>query len=69
MSPYDWANSGTVDVFLHGKYGFNSMGEWCYSREWVLDVQGQNMLHCFREVKCQQGFTAGILYLVYNVLG
>ena len=27
------------------------------------------MLQCFREVKCEQGFTTGIQYKGYNVLG
>ena len=27
------------------------------------------MLCCFREVKCKQDFTMGILYYLYNALG
>ena len=27
------------DVFLDGKYGFTSMGSWCYSREWGWNLR------------------------------
>ena len=25
MTPYDWTDGGSVDVFLSGEYGFTSM--------------------------------------------
>ena len=28
-------NDGSVDVFLHGQYGFSSVASCCYSREWL----------------------------------
>ena len=28
-------NDSSVDVFLHGQYGFSSVGSCCYSREWL----------------------------------
>ena len=28
-------NDGSVDVFLHGQYGFSSVGNCCCSREWL----------------------------------
>ena len=28
MAPYDWANGGSVDVFLDVEYGFTSMGSF-----------------------------------------
>ena len=34
ITPYDCTNGGSVGVF-YAWYGFNSMGSWCYSREWV----------------------------------
>ena len=45
----DWANDGSVD-------GFSTNGM-------VLVLWGfedKIMLHCFREVKCQQSYTPGI---------
>ena len=34
-----------------------------------MEFKDKIMLHCFRELKCQQGFTPEIRYQVYNVLG
>ena len=28
-------NGGSVDVFLHGEYGFSSVVSYCYSGEWL----------------------------------
>ena len=41
------------------------MGNWCYSRfpriaPTGMEFKDKIMLHCFREVKCRQGFTTGI---------
>ena len=27
----NWSNSGSVDIFTYGEYGFSSMRSWCYS--------------------------------------
>ena len=36
MVLYDWANGGSVGVFIKIWYGFRSMGgSLCYSRKWV----------------------------------
>ena len=48
------------DLFTCGECGFNSLGSWSYSKEWVLDLGTQSLLHCYREVKCQLGDTPGI---------
>ena len=34
-----------------------------------MESKDKIMLQCFREVKCEQGFTTGIQYKGYNVLG
>ena len=39
MTPYDWANGGSVDVFLDGEYGFTSMGSRSYTRELVWNLR------------------------------
>ena len=57
---YDWASGGSVDFFfcmvsvvllLWGVDAFLGNG---------YEIQGQDLLYYFREVKCQQGFTTGI---------
>ena len=57
MSPFHWANGGSVNVFL-------SMISVLWENAAVFGngygIQGQSMLHCFREMGCQQGFTTGI---------
>ena len=36
MVLYDWANGGSVGIFIKIWYGFRSMGgSLCYSRKWV----------------------------------
>ena len=55
----------SVDVlFTCGEYGFNSLGSWSYVKEWVWNLVRKSMLHCFREVKCQQGDPPGIWSVV-----
>ena len=55
----DWVNgSYYVDVLLKHKCGFSSVGSWSCSKEWVWRLGTKSMLHCFREVKCQQGDTS-----------
>ena len=50
-----------VDVlFTCGECGLNSLENWSYYKEWVWNLGIKSMLHCFREVKCQQGDTLGI---------
>ena len=34
-------NGGSVDIFLHGEYGFCSMGVWCYSRKSVWNSRAK----------------------------
>ena len=34
-------NGGSVDVFLHGEYGFSSVGNYCYSREWLWNSRAE----------------------------
>ena len=34
-----------------------------------LKFKNKITLHCFREVKCKQGFTTGTFYYLYNSLG
>ena len=41
MTPYDWSDGDSVDVFLHGEYGFTSVRSSCHSMEWVRNL-GQN---------------------------
>ena len=54
----DWANGGSVDVFFtYGEYGFSSWG-----------FKDKIMMHCFREVTCQQSYTPEILILGVNCL-
>ena len=49
-----------VDVlFTCGERGFISLENWSYSKKWVWNSGIKSMLHCFREVKCQQGDTLG----------
>ena len=47
-------------LFTYGECGFNSLGSWSYSKELVLNLGRQSLLHCYREVKCQLGDTPGI---------
>ena len=50
-----------VDVsFTCSECGFNSLGSWSYSKQWVWNLRTKCMLHCFRKVKRQLGETAGI---------
>ena len=51
-----------VDIlFTCGVCGFNSLESWSYSKKWVLNLGTKNMLHCFKEVKCQlRDDTSGI---------
>ena len=32
---------------------FNSLGSWSYFKEWVWNLRTKDILHYFREVKCQ----------------
>ena len=53
-----WLMLVYVDVlFPCGECGFNSLGSWSYSKEWVWNLGTKSMLHCFREMKCQLGDT------------
>ena len=65
MTPYDWANGGSVDVFPPGEYGF-TYKELMLLHRMGMEFKNKIMLNCFREKKCKQGFTTGIWY--YNVL-
>ena len=56
-------------LFTCGERGFNSLGSWSYSKEWVWNLGTKSMLHCFWEVKCQLGDTLAIWYYVYIVIG
>ena len=57
----DWVNGGYVDVlFTCAECSFGSLGSWSYFHEWIWNLGTKNMLHCFREVKYQQGNTPGI---------
>ena len=49
-----------VVMLMCGKCGFNSVGSWSYSKEWVWRLRTESMLHCFRERKCHQGETSVI---------
>ena len=52
----DWVNGGYTDVLLPcGVCGFSSLESWSYSEERIWDL-----VHCFREVRFQQGDTPGI---------
>ena len=68
MAPYDWANGGSVDIFLHIMSMILLKGSWCYSREWLWNLSAK-LLYFFREVKSKQCFTTGVWYQVYKVLG
>ena len=59
MVSYDWVNGGCVDVFSHGDYGL-SHGELMLFQGMGMKFKNKIMLHCFREVKCNQGFTTEI---------
>ena len=61
MPNYDWANGGSVNVFLHGEW-FYFYGRMLLFYEVGMEFKDKIMLHYFREVKCQQGFTPGIWY-------
>ena len=39
-----------------------------YSRKWVWNLRTKLCCIAFGEVKCKQGFTAGIWYYLYNAL-
>ena len=57
----DRANGDYVDdLFTCGECGFSSLGSCSYFKEWVCNLGTKSMLHCVREVKCQQGDTPGI---------
>ena len=47
--------------------GFNFLGNWSYSKEWVWKLGTKIMLHCFRKVKCKLRDTSGSSLLEYNV--
>ena len=34
-------NGGSVDVFLHGEYGYSSVAGYCYSREWLWNTMSK----------------------------
>ena len=38
VTPYDWANGGSVDVFFMVSM-VPLVGSWCYSREWVWNLR------------------------------
>ena len=54
-------NGSYVDVLLKcvGECGCTSVGSWSFSKEWLWRLGTKGMLHCFREVKCQQDDTSG----------
>ena len=37
--------------------GFNFLGSWSFSKEWVWNLGTKCMLHCFKKVKCKLGDT------------
>ena len=52
-----------VDVlFTCCECGYNSLGSWSYSKEWLWNLGTKSMLHFFREVKCQLGDIRRIKY-------
>ena len=52
-----------LDVsFTCGECGFNCLGSWSYSREWVSNLGTKSLLHCYREMKCQLSDTSGVQY-------
>ena len=50
-----------LTFFLHGEW-FYFYGRILLFYGVGMEFKGKIMLHCFREVKCQQGFTPGISY-------
>ena len=34
-------NGGSVDVLLHGEYGYGSVESYCYSREWLWNTRAK----------------------------
>ena len=56
----DWVNVGYVVLFTCCEFGFSSLENSSCSKELVWNLGARSMLHCFREVKCQQGDTPGI---------
>ena len=48
-----------LKFFLHGVYGI-TYGELLLFWRMSIEFKDRIMLHCFREVKCKQGITAGI---------
>ena len=50
-----------------GECGFNFLGSWSYSKEWVWNLGTKSMLHCFRKVKCQLGDIRGSSLPEFNV--
>ena len=67
MPPYDWANSGSADVF----YGVVSMvlvlWELVLFYGMGVEFKGEIFSNYSRSVKWQQGVTVGIGLSVYNV--
>ena len=50
-----------VDViFTCCECGFNSLGSWFYSKQWVWNLRTKSMLYCFKVVKRQLGDTPRI---------
>ena len=68
MPPYDWADSGSAEVFL----GFVSMvlalWELVLFYGMGVEFKGEIFWNCSRRVEWQQSVTAGIGLGVYNVL-
>ena len=56
-----WLMLVYVDVLLHvhvvSGRGFNFLGSWSFSKEWVWNLGTKCMLHCFKKVKCKLGDT------------
>ena len=54
-------------VHASGECGFNFLGSWSDSKEWVWNLGTKGMLHCFRKVKFQLGDTPGSSLPEFNV--
>ena len=39
MVSYDWVDATSAEIILNSKYGFNFMGSWWYSMEWVWNLR------------------------------
>ena len=50
-----------------GESGFNFLGSWSYSKEWVWSLGTKSMLHYFEKVKCKLSDTPGSSLPEFNV--